>query len=69
MKLIDIIAKLDPYLPFWINTAGNEDDEMEGSAIYCENKKEAGLDNMILKSEVEYITVDGEGTLTIEINF
>lgn len=67
MKLIDIITKLDPFTPFWINTPG--DDEVEGDCVFCPNKREAALDNMILKSEVEYITLDGEGTLTIEINF
>ncbi len=62
MVLADIISKLDTFSPFWINAG-------EDGSMYCENKKTAALDNMILSAEVEYITMDGEGTLTLEVNF
>lgn len=61
MILADLISKLDTFTPFWLN-------DEDGNAKYCENKRKADLDNMLLKSKVNYITMDADKVLTIEIN-
>lgn len=59
MKIKDFIYRIDPDLPIWINHIAEE------TADFFINIEEAT--KQFGSDEVIYITLDGTGTLTIEV--
>ena len=61
MKFIELWKVLDDIHPFWINE--------DGESLYFENKGEAGLSLGVEYAGriVKYVTLDGDGVLTIEL--
>lgn len=57
MVVMDFRFTLDPNLPLWINDGDD--------CTYCDNIREA-IDNYKFRF-VKYITLDGDGVLTLEL--
>ena len=58
MRIKDIDTALDPFAPVWID----QDDDAARYSTWDEARKDLDGDTVI-----EYITIDGDGYLTIEI--
>ena len=58
MKIKDIDTALDPFTPVWID----QDDDATRYSTWDEARENISGDTVI-----EYITIDGDGYLTIEI--
>lgn len=68
MILGELVHRMDRQMPFWLNYGDdNESDYWDVDSFVnrgCSNRWDL---LSILNREVSYITIDGEGTLTIEL--